>query len=124
MEKDKGIEIFREFIGENADRLKGNFYPADVNSIITSALMEDHPEWDDDTIVEKDGIGFHMVDWQRDAAFIVALVLFPDRFTSKEICEGLDRFLCHVPQHVLNAAKLAGYDIQRFIDDTDTEQHL
>ena len=63
-------------------------------------------------VLQRDGIGFHLVDWQNDAAFIVALVLFPERFTDEEIREGVDRLLVHVPAHVLEAARLGGYQTE------------
>jgi len=107
----KVIEIFRELVGEKADRLRADRYLADVNSIITAALAAEHPEWSDDDLVEKDGIGQNLIDWQSDAAFIVALSLYPERFTAEEIQDGVLGLLLHVPDHVLEAARLAGYPV-------------
>jgi len=53
-------------------------------------------------------IGFHLGDWQADAAFLVALHLFPERFTTQDIEDGVRSFLIHVPAHVIAAARLAG----------------
>ena len=86
--RDKVQEIFRELVGEKADRLRSDRYLADVNSIITTALAADNPEWSDDDLVEKDGIGKNLIDWQSDAAFIVALSLYPERFSQEEVQEG------------------------------------
>jgi hypothetical protein len=106
-ESDKVIAIFRELVGERASRLEGAHYLADVNTLITGALTEGGVEEKD--LLEKDSIGFHLVDWQREAAFIVALTLFPERFSNEEIRDEVDSFLCHVPAHVIEAARLAGY---------------
>ncbi len=57
-------------------------------------------------------IGFHLTDWNSDAAFLVALILFPERFDAEEIAEGVEGFLIHAPNHVAAAAKLFGYPIE------------
>jgi hypothetical protein len=108
-EPDKVIAIFRELVGERASRLEGSHYAADVNTQITAALTETEGGFDDKEVLKKDSLGFHLVDWQRDAAFIVALILFPERFTNEEIRDEVDSFLHHVPAHVLEAARLGGY---------------
>lgn len=53
-------------------------------------------------------VAFHMWDWSEDAAFVVALHLFPERFTQKEIEAGVGLFLCHAPAHIIAAARLTG----------------
>lgn len=118
MADDKVIQIFRELVGERSQRLGGSYYPADVNSRITKALTEEGDDSAEEPLLRSDGIGFHLVDWQHDAAFIVALVLFPERFSDEEIREGVERFLVHVPAHVLEAARLAGYETKNiFLDE-------
>jgi hypothetical protein len=67
-----------------------------------------------------DQIAFHLTDWSSDAAFIVALHLFPERFTSEEIEAGVGLFLCHVPIHVIAAARLAGHQAEDLFRDGDT----
>ena len=109
MAADKVIEVFRELVGDRAEKLSATHYPADINDRITSALIGDWDHSGMEQVLRRDGIGFHLVDWQHDAAFLVALVLFPDRFTDEEIREGVDRFLLHAPSHVLEAARLGGY---------------
>jgi|SRR5208282_6003062 len=54
-------------------------------------------------------IGTNIADWQADAAFLVALHLFPERFTDEEIDEAIRSLLIHVPAHVIAAARLAGH---------------
>ena len=53
-------------------------------------------------------LAFHLVDWTGDAAFIMALCMFPEQFTGNEIREGVDLLLVHVPNHVAAAAKISG----------------
>ena len=106
--RDKVAGIFRELAGEYADRLAATRFLADVNSRITAAIARSQEEAD---ILAADGIGFHLVDWQADAAFIVALSLYPDRFTDEEVREGVEFFLLHAPAHVLAAARLSGIPI-------------
>lgn len=118
-DNDKVITIFRELAGELAHRLEGVHYPADVNSRITSALCGNQ-EQNTDEVLRNDSIGFHLVDWQRDAAFIVALVLYPERFTDEDIRSEVDRFLCHVPAHVIEAARLGGYPTENiFLENSE-----
>lgn len=69
-------------------------------------------------------IAFHLVDWHADAAFIMAVHLFPERFTPEELAAGADMLLIHAPNHLAAAAKLAGHPIQDVfeigvLDDTD-----
>jgi hypothetical protein len=57
-------------------------------------------------------IGFHLSDWHADAAFLVALHLFPERFTASEIEDGVFAFLHHAPNHVAAAAALFGHPVE------------
>jgi hypothetical protein len=57
-------------------------------------------------------IGFNVADWQAEAAFLVALHLFPERFTDAEIDAAVISMLVHVPAHVIAAAKLAGHSTE------------
>ena len=57
-------------------------------------------------------IAFHLADWNSDAAFLVAVCLFPDRFTNEEIEDGVMSFMQHAPNHVAAAAKLYGEPVR------------
>jgi hypothetical protein len=57
-------------------------------------------------------IAFHLSDWAEDAAFLIALHLFPERFTVKEIHEGVVALLIHAPNHIAAAAHLAGWPLR------------
>ena len=125
MVDDKVTQIFRELVGERANKLSPTHYPADINDRITVALTEDGDYSNTEDVLRRDGIGFHLVDWQHNAAFLVALVLFPERFTDEEIRDGVVRFLIHAPSHVLEAARLGGYQTQNiFLDDDTTDDDV
>ncbi len=69
-------------------------------------MLEDHSDQ-----VAYD-ITHHLTDWAEDAAFLVALHLYPEKFSEAEIRKGVDMLLVHVPNHLAAAAKLAGEPIE------------
>ena len=101
----KVAAIFRELVGEKVVRLCGSHYNRDAVDIIAQALSH---ATDDST---AHAIGFHLCDWNSDAAFIVAIQLFPERFTPEEIADGVEAFVIHAPNHVAAAAVLSGNPI-------------
>jgi hypothetical protein len=103
--------IFCEIAGEDLAASLRATTPSRVMDVIAQAISSYY-----DPEVAAD-IGFHTADWQADAAFIVALHLFPDRFTPEEIDEGIRALLVHVPAHVIAAAKLAGYSTDDIFED-------
>ncbi len=102
-------DIFRRLAGERAEILSANRYPARINDRITSAILAEKPGTNVADTVALDGVGFHLVDWNADAAFIVALHLFPEEFTDEEVRDGVELFLLHAPAHCSEAARLGGY---------------
>ena len=56
-------------------------------------------------------MAFHLTDWNSDAAFLVAVILCPERFTSQEISEGIIRCMVHAPDHLMAACRIGGYDV-------------
>ena len=68
---------------------------------------------DADTAYE---IGEHLTDWNSEAAFIVALILFPEEFSRDEIRDGVIGFAIHAPNHVAAAAHLLGYPVDEIFD--------
>lgn len=102
----KVLAIFRELVGDRADRLTGSRPAVEAMAALGGALAEDFGE------EAGADIAFHLADWNSDAAFIVAMHLFPERFTAKEICDRVRDFVIHAPNHVAAAAKLAGHPIQ------------
>ena len=107
--REKVAAIFTELVGTQAERLSGSRYLADVNSRITSVLTKG--DISDPDILRKDEAGLHIIDWQAEAAFIVALSLYPERFTDDEIEEGIISLLQHAPSHLVKAAKILDYPI-------------
>jgi hypothetical protein len=112
----KVAAIFRELVGERAPRLDGSRYNHDTAATIARALS---PSPDDRSLPEDciaRDIAFHLTDWGADAAFIVALQLFPERFTAAEIESGVEHFLIHAPNHVAAAAVLSGHPVEDIFD--------
>ena len=64
-------------------------------------------------------LGMHMSDWVGDAAFVVALHLFPDQFSDEEIRDGVGLFLCHAPNHIRAACGITGNDVWEDFPDDD-----
>ncbi|MHC5054573.1 MAG: hypothetical protein ACYTKD_07640 [Planctomycetota bacterium] len=104
--RSKVQSIFSELAGGRAEQLEGSRFPARAAEAVERALSADLGE---DTAHD---IGFHLADWSSDAAFLVALCLFPDRFSDKEIEDGVMGFMHHVPHHVAAAAKLYGEPVR------------
>lgn len=112
------MAIFRELVGERASQLSVAI--PDAQPIIRKALLSEHSE-----DIAHD-IAFHLTDWHSDAAFIVSMLLFPERFTREQIREGVLRFVIHAPNHTAAAAKLCGWPVSDIfeigaLDATDLE---
>ena len=112
----KVAAIFAELVGERAKRLDGSVIAEPAMSTIAAALAEEYGE-------KANEIAFHMADWNSDAAFVVAIHLFPERFTPEEIAAGVGLFLVHAPNHIRAACGLTGqYVWESFPDDTEGYQ--
>jgi len=110
----KVAAIFAELVRERAKRLDGSVVPEPAMSAIASALAEEYGE-------KARDIAFHMADWNWDAAFVVAVHLFPERFTPDEIAAGVGLFLVHAPNHIRAACGLTGqYVWESFPDDDES----
>jgi hypothetical protein len=110
--------IFAEMAGERARRLDGSVLAEPAMSAIAEAFTT---EYDSST---ADAIGLHMADWNGDAAFIVALHLFPERFTPEEIRDGVGLFLCHAPNHIREACRITGQYVWESFPKEDAERPL
>src|SRR5258708_30271761 len=107
--------IFDELAGSRSKALRGSGPARKGNDILGQALA------DDLELVKADELAFHLVDWNSDAAFLVAFLLFPERFTAEELQAAVDMFLVHVPAHVLAAARLGQYEARDiFLDEQTT----
>ncbi len=103
---DEKVEsIFHEIAGDRADLILSLFSPSDARGKIAAAMRPEHSK------EVADDIAFHMLDWNGDAAFLLALYLFPERFSVNEVRVGITNFLIHAPDHIAAAAKLSGHPI-------------
>ena len=97
----KASDIFREFFGDKTCNIP------DVQDRIAKAVAEGSSK---KKFLKKGWeIGFHLMDWHGDAKFLIALSLFPERFTDAEIRQGVIWFLNHAGYHVPEAERLIMY---------------
>ena len=101
---DKVQQIFLELVGSRAEMLRGDRFPAGICSVVGKALCEG--DFSEASVLRNDEIALNIVDWNSDAAFLVAVHLFPERFSSEEIRGGVWRLMLHVPDHLREAAQL------------------
>jgi hypothetical protein len=94
--------LFAEWAGERALNIGRNGAEGAIATALTDQLGYEHAA----------DVGFHLSDWGEDAAFLVALHLFPDRFTAEEIRDGVTAFLVHAPNHIAAAAHIAGWPLR------------
>jgi hypothetical protein len=93
--------IFSELAGERAPKLERN----GAENVIAAALTDEFG------LERAFDVAFHLSDWGEDAAFLVALHLYPERFTVEEIREGVLAFVIHAPNHIAAAAHLSEWPI-------------
>lgn len=98
--------IFVELVGDRATRLDPTQSQHEIIRRMSKVLAREF-----DPAVADD-IAFHLSDWVADAAFLVALHLFPERFTDAQVEEGIESFLIHAPNHVGAAAALGEHPIE------------
>jgi hypothetical protein len=100
--KRKVAAIFKKLAGSRAKSLDGAIYAGTVRKLLSHALAGSYQS------AVANEMAFHLVDWNSDAAFLVALLLFPERFTQEEIESGVILLLVHAPPHAIAAARLGG----------------
>jgi hypothetical protein len=105
--------IFSEIAGSRAEAVSGGGVAKDVISRIKSIFSDEYGPQTASTL------GMHFSDWNYDAAFIVALHLFPERFTDDEIKAGIGMFLCHAPNHIRAACKITGQYVWEEFPESD-----
>ena len=105
--------VFRELVGDRAEVLRGSVPARRANDVLGQALVGDLDP------LQADQLAFNLIDWNSDAAFLVALILFPERFTPEELQAGVDRFMLHVPAHILAAARIGGYEAKDYLAEDD-----
>lgn len=108
---EKALAIFKELLGDKADLLDGRRAATETMTSIANTLSSEFGK------MKAEEIAFHLADWNSDAAFIVALHLFPERFTKKEIEDGITSFMVHAPYHIAEAARLLGHPLDNIYED-------
>lgn len=98
----KVSELFVELAGDRADQLDSAAIARNSIAALSTALS---PDYGAGTAAK---VAMHLADWNADAAFLVALHLFPERFTAEEIRAGVGHFLVHAPNHIREACRLTG----------------
>jgi hypothetical protein len=101
---EKTYELFA-FAGERRQNLSPTRSASDVIDKIEDAIRSEYGDKSRD-------IAFHLSDWSSDAAFIVAVHLWPERFTADEIREGVEAIIIHAPNHLAAAGALGGYPVK------------
>lgn len=111
---DKVLALFQEFVGVRAERLDGARPAEPAISTVTEAIADEYgPDKSRD-------IAFHLLDWNSNAAFLVAVHLFPERFSAEELQAGIGQFLIHAPNHIHEACRLSDtYVWENFPNDND-----
>lgn len=102
-------QVFREAFGDRSERLFASQFVASTMHTVRDAFSNDLPA------AQAEEVGFHMTDWGSDAAFVVALHLFPERFTPEEVRGATRMFAAHVPYHAAAAADILGFPGSDFI---------
>jgi hypothetical protein len=111
----KVFEIFRAAFGERAQHLSATAPALAAKQAVRDAFLPD----EDPKVADE--LGFHLADWGSDAAFVVALHLFPEQFTAEEIRAASHALAAHVPYHAAAAAQLLGYPGADFLDEHEKE---
>jgi hypothetical protein len=113
--RNKVDSIFCEMAGSRADALRADRLAKDVILRIKSVFLEQYSPDIASTL------GMHLSDWIADGAFLVALHLFPERFTDGEIEAGIDMFLGHAPNHICAACKITSTYVWEDFPDSDPD---
>ena len=78
--------LFSHVPGGDASKLEGGRFPQEVRSLVAEVLRPDFGK------KLSQHIAFHLLDWNGDAAFLVALLLWPKEFTN----EDSDGIICRI----------------------------
>ncbi len=108
----KVMAIFCELVGERAKRLDGSVIAEPSMTVMAQALEDRYAD-------RAQKVAFHMCDWNSDAAFVVAMHLFPEKFTPEEIEAGVGLFLVHAPNHIRAACALTGHYVWKNFPEED-----
>jgi hypothetical protein len=96
--------LFRKAFGEHAERLLFFDHQKHGSLAVEAAFLRSLRK------TRANELGFHSYDWREDAAFMVALNLFPEKFTPAEIREGIDACAIHASYHIHGMTQMLDYD--------------
>lgn len=116
---DKVAAIWKKMSEERCERIGNREAQIQTTKLISKSLENQLSS----TEASVD-VGFHLTDWMSDAAFLLAIHLYPEEFTSEEIEAGLGCFLIHVPNHVFAAAKFSKNPVSDIFSVGDSETEL
>ncbi len=114
--RQKVKDIFAELAPDSAKSVTGNRLAKNIIFRIKAIFSEDYGDRKASTL------GMHMSDWNRDAAFIVALHLYPERFTDEEIRAGIQLFLAHAPNHIRAACQITDQYVWENFPETEPDE--
>jgi len=103
--------IWKRLSPDRHNRIKDLAAQSEIISRIADSLV------DIDDEQKRRDIGFHMTDWMYDAAFLLALHLYPEEFTDEEIEAGIGCFLVHAPAHIIAAARQSNNSTEDIFED-------
>jgi hypothetical protein len=100
----KAMAIFKKAFGERAAHLFTGASTIQMGHTITAAFAR-HVRRE-----KAQDIGFHLGDWAHDAALILALHMFPEKFSREEIRRVTDFVAAGLPYHAAALATHFGYE--------------
>jgi len=103
--------LFRQAFGARAERLLFFDQNCDTSQAVRSAYFRKLRK------AKAADLAFHIWDWREEAAFVVALNLFQEKFSPEEIREGILDFACHGPYHANGVSKALDMEISVPEDD-------
>jgi len=101
---EKAKAIFKKAFGERAAHLFTGASTIQMGQTITAAF-ERHVRRE-----KAHDIGFHLGDWAHDAALVLALHIFPEKFSREEIRCMTDLVAAGLPYHAAALATHFGYE--------------
>ena len=100
----KARAIFAKAFGARGDGLFESSSTAAMTETIASAFAREMDPG------KAGDIGFHLGDWASDAALLLALHMFPEKFTPTEIRHVTDYLAAGLPHHCAALATHFGYE--------------
>jgi len=108
--------IYVEIAGDKGKAVTANRIAKNVIARIKAIYSKEYGDRTASTL------GMHMSDWHSNAAFIVAMHLFPERFTDEEIKTGIGLFLTHAPNHIRAACQITQQYVWENFPDSDPDE--